>query len=405
MKASVLHVLDHSVPLHSGYAFRSQAIIEEQRAQGWATRQLTGPKQGACASASESVSGLTFERTPQPRFAGVPLLGHWALVRAIERRLDGLVRTEAPDVIHAHSPALNGLAALRVGRAYGIPVVYEVRAFWEDAAVDQGTTREGSWRYRLSRGLETWVMRRVAAVTCICDGLREAIVARGVVPERVTVVPNAVDAARFRYRPPRDAALADELGLSGCHVIGFVGSFYAYEGLDVALHALATIPNPGLRLLLVGGGPQAAALQALAQKLGVDDRVIFTGRVHPEEVPRYYSLLNALVYPRHAMRLTELVTPLKPLEAMAQGIPVIASDIGGHRELIRNTENGLLFPAGDSDALASAVRRLMADEVLAERLVQAGRDYVSAERTWAASVARYDEAYPPPRTAGFEVRS
>jgi glycosyltransferase involved in cell wall biosynthesis len=144
-----------------------------------------------------------------------------------------------------------------------------------------------------------------------------------------------------------------------------------------------------VRVLLVGGGPQEAALQAQAARLGIADRVVFVGRVPHQEVNRYYDLLDALVYPRKPMRLTELVTPLKPLEAMAQGRVLVASDVGGHRELIRDGETGLLFKAGDAASLVDAVVRLRGTSGLAAKLRQAGREFVEHERTWAASTSRY----------------
>jgi PEP-CTERM/exosortase A-associated glycosyltransferase len=296
---------------------------------------------------------------------------------------------------------LNALPALRVGRRHGIPVVYEVRAFWEDAAVDHGTTSENGLRYRLSRALETHALRRADAVTTICEGLRADIEARGVPEKRVTVIPNAVDTDAFQVDGVPDEALRASLGLADTTVLGFVGSFYAYEGLDLLLQAVGRLRDarPQLRVLLVGGGPQDEPLRAAAAELGLADRVVFTGRVPNTAVPRYYDLMDVLVYPRRSMRLTELVTPLKPLEAMAQGRVLVASNVGGHRELIRDDDTGFLFAAGDADALA---RRLV--EVLDRRaewpqLRARARRFVESERTWRASAARYVDVYRSVRQA------
>jgi len=399
----ILHVLDHSIPLHSGYSFRTRAIIDGQRALGWETLHLTGPKQGDGVRREETIDGLDFFRTPATTIGQrLPLAGHLLVARAIERRLLEVARRTEPDVIHAHSPALNGLAASRVARRLGLPLVYEVRAFWEDAAVDHGTTREGSLRYRLTRALETFVLERADAVTCICEGLRAEIVARGVDPQCVQVIPNAVDTARFVRDPPRDDALADSLGIGDRNVVGFLGSFYAYEGLDLAVRAIDVLRQRGrdVRLLLVGGGPQEENLRALVSRLRLDASGIFAGRVPHADVPRYYGLIDALVYPRRSMRLTELVTPLKPLEAMAQGRPVIASDVGGHRELIDSGENGLLFPAGDIEALAESIDALVRDPEQRARLVAAGWRRVDSERTWPRSIERYREVYAAVSPAG-----
>src|SRR5262245_40979563 len=196
----ILHILDHSLPLHSGYTFRTASILGEQRALGWETLQLTTPRHGKNARLEETAEGYRFFRTPFE--AGwrsrLPVAGVYLdEMAATERRLDQLVGAHRPDILHAHSPVLNALPALPVGRRRTIPVVYEMRASWEDAAVDHGSTREGSLRYRLSRGLESYALRRAAAITTICDGLRRDIESRGIDGARITVIPNAVDVNQF----------------------------------------------------------------------------------------------------------------------------------------------------------------------------------------------------------------
>ena len=397
----ILHVLDHSIPLHSGYTFRTRAILQQQRALGWETFHLTGAKQGVMEVGHEWIDGLDFYRTRQPAgpLDGLPVLNQLAIIDTLAQRLAQVAREVKPDVIHAHSPALNAIAALRVGKKLGIPVVYEIRAFWEDAAVDHGTSKEWGVRYRLTRAMETYALRRVAAATTICEGLRAEIVSRGIPAAKVTVIPNAVDVTDFSVDGARDAALATELGLDGKAVLGFIGSFYAYEGLDVLLEALPAMlkANPTIRVLLVGGGLQDKALKAQAQRLGVADKIIFTGRVPHDQVQRYYNLVDVLVYPRLKMRLTDLVTPLKPLEAMAQGRLLAASDVGGHRELIEDGKTGVLFTAGDPAALAARVLALLAAPSSWAALRAQGRAFVEQERTWARSVARYRQVYATAR--------
>ncbi|MFN3543465.1 MAG: TIGR04063 family PEP-CTERM/XrtA system glycosyltransferase [Thiobacillus sp.] len=393
----ILHVFDHTLPLHSGYTFRSAAILRNQRKLGWETFHLSGPKQLNCTVSEEDADGLHFYRTPKPTglLAKLPGGDPFAVMRAIEKRLLGLAREIKPDVIHAHSPVLDAVPAIRVGRQLGIPVVYEIRAFWEDAAVDHGSTREDSLRYRLTRALETWAVKHADAVTVICEGLRGDLVARGIDPAKITVIPNAVDIEKFEMGGRPDPELKLKLGLGASRVLGFIGSFYAYEGLDLLIAALPAILErmPDVKVLLVGGGPQDAALKRQVMTLDLMDRVIFTGRVPHAEVNRYYDLVDVLVYARHRMRLTDLVTPLKPLEAMAQGRLMVASDVGGHRELIDDGRTGVLFRAGDVDDLAARVVNLLQNEAGWDAMKQAGRRFVEAERNWAASVARYRGVY------------
>jgi len=393
----ILHILDHSIPLHSGYTFRTRAILEQQRKLGWETAHVTSTKHSADSPEEETVDGLHFYRTPPSDglLRKLPLLNQLAVVSTLAGRLEQVIEKERPDILHAHSPSLNGLAALRAAKKHTIPVVYECRAFWEDAAVDHGTSSEGGLRYRLTRFLETRVFQQADAVTTICQGLKRDISARGVPADKITVIPNAVDIERFTMDGEPNRELAAELDLSGKTVLGFIGSFYAYEGLVLLICALPAIlaKAQDTRLLLVGGGPQEKNLKKLVREMQLSDVVRFTGRVPHGEVNDYYNLVDIFVYPRLNMRLTDLVTPLKPLEAMAQGKLVLASDVGGHGELICDGENGHLFSAGDSESLAEAALEMMSQRIEWDQLRTAGRRYVEEERNWPMSVANYRKVY------------
>jgi PEP-CTERM/exosortase A-associated glycosyltransferase len=394
----ILHVLDHSIPVQTGYTFRTRSILQQQRALGWETCHITSSKHEGAKQPLEQVDGLAFYRTAAAGglLSRLPVLNQLAIIDTLADRLLQVAREVKPDILHAHSPALNGVAALRVGKKLGIPVVYEIRAFWEDAAVDHGTSTEWGMRYRLTRAMETYVLRRADAATTICEGLRSEIIAtRGIPASKLTVIPNAVNIEDFSIGSEKDLALAAGLGLEGKTVLGFIGSFYAYEGLNVLLQALPAMleSNPDIRVLLVGGGPQEAALKAQAVALGVQGQVVFTGRVPHSEVQRYYDLVDVLVYPRLKMRLTDLVTPLKPLEAMAQGRMLVASDVGGHRELIEHGKTGMLFKADDPQALAEQVLAMLAAQPRWPEMRAHGRRFVEQERSWAASVARYRPVY------------
>lgn len=393
----ILHVLDHSIPLQSGYSFRTLAILEQQRALGWETEHLTSPKHTRPFVAEEEIEGWRFFRTP-PNIGGmsaVPVLREWALMRNTERRLMEVVENIQPDILHAHSPVLNAIPALRVGKRLNIPVVYEVRAFWEDAAASHGTGGESGPRYRATRALESWALRRADAVTTICEGLRADIVARGISADRVTLIPNAVNMDEFTGGAAPDPELARSLGLTEQIVLGFLGSFYSYEGLHHLCQAMPRIlaQRPDAKLLLVGGGPEEGRLKTMVADLDLADKIVFTGRVPHDEVQKYYDLVDLLVYPRIPIRLTELVTPLKPLEAMAMNKPLIASDVGGHRELIVDGKTGNLFKAGDVADLANTVLRVLENRADWPRQLAAGRDFVEHERSWQKSVSNYIDVY------------
>lgn len=393
----ILHVFDHSLPLMSGYSMRSLALLEAQRRMGWETVHLTTPKHTMAGPTFEEVDGYRFHRTaPVPNYlARWPGLNEAALIRGTAERIRWIASYEKPDIIHAHSPALNAIAAAAAGKKLGIPTVYEVRAFWEDAAVGNGTDTEGSWRYRATRMLDQIAFRRADAIVAICEGLRADIAARGMPADKIAVVPNGVALDAFPYRRPAKEELRAKLGLGGKIVLGFLGSFYPYEGLDILLDAVALLRHErdDIALLLAGTGPAEEALKWQALRLGIEDAVTFVGSVPHQRVGDYYDLVDLFVYPRRAMRLTETVTPLKPLEAMARGGLVLASDVGGHRELVRHAENGLLFPADDAKALARALDAAITRRAQWPVLGRAARDFVERERSWDRSAAGYLRAY------------
>ena len=386
-KTRILHVLDHALPLQSGYTFRTRAILKAQEALGLSVAAVTGLRQGALPEGDSGDGSGSAQ--------GAPGLREWREVRALTDRIVEVAQIWRPDVLHAHSPALCGMAALRAARRLGVPLVYEIRAFWEDAAVGNGTGSDRSWRNWLTRQLENRVVAGADAVVTICSGLRDDLIARGFSADRISIMPNGVDLALFGTPLARDAALADELGLGTGPVIGFLGSFYPYEGLDDLIAAMPAIVavHPDARLLLVGGGPAEAALRAQAAASSAADAIRFVGRVPHHEVDRYYALVDVVCYPRKAMRLTDLVTPLKPLEAMAQGKLVAASSVGGHRELIEDGVTGTLFAPDDPAALALAMNRLLAERGGWDERRGAGRAFVERAHDWGHNARRYLSVY------------
>jgi len=388
----VLHVLDHSLPLHSGYVFRTQGMLGELRKAGIDTFHVTGDRQDGCGRDEEAVEGYHFFRTRATRLPVGTQLGTIVGLRA---RLKELVVRLQPDVMHVHSPCLNGLAALSVARKRSVPVIYEMRASWEDAAVSHGSTAEGSVRYRISRTLETAVLRRADHVVTICEGLKSDIFLRGIPKGRITVVPNAVDQAVIREGPVIHEADLPGLEERNRPLIGFFGSFYRYEGLEFLLSALPRIAQivPDVLLLLLGSGPEAGRLQTLVQQLRLDQHVRFLGRVPHQLIGDYYRAIGVFVYPRQSIRLTELVTPLKPLEALANDSVVVASDIGGHRELISHGETGWLYRPGDAEDLVGKVGQALTNHEHLRPMRERGRQLVLRERRWAAVCPKYVELY------------
>lgn len=390
----ILHILDHYKPHFSGYVFRTSYILKYQRENGLEPVCITSPKQGDVGSEKQEIDNVKIYGAQKYNFGNTPFLKEIKLMHSLRKRIEDIIRIENPDIIHAHSPSLNGVPALKAGRKYGIPVVYEVRAFWEDAAVDHRTFKEKSFKYRISRFIETRLLKKVDAVFTISNAMRKEMVARGIPEEKIVIIPNGVDTKQFST-VPYDEALSEQTNIRGKKVIGFIGSFYHYEGIDILIDAFSEIlgKDKDVALMLVGDGPEYAKLRETANKKGLNGRVIFTGKVPHNDIRRYYSVMDVLVYPRRSMRLTELVTPLKPLEAMALGKVVAGSDVGGIRELIENEVNGILFKPDSAESLSVKLVELLSNPALLETLSTQAVIYVNRERSWDKIIKRYLPVY------------
>jgi PEP-CTERM/exosortase A-associated glycosyltransferase len=393
----VFHILDHSLPHLSGYAIRSHNILKFQTAHGFQPFVLTTPKQGSSPEPVERFDNIEYMRTEYPAPGGVWQKPYWNevdLMRYMVNEIKQRVAKLHPQILHAHSPLLNGWPARIVSRRENLPLVYEVRAFWEDAAVDHGTCENDSLRYRMTKRLETMLLRKADRVVTLSQTMRAEIVARGITAEKVHVVPNAVDADRFTARPPRPELL-QKFGLESKKVIGFIGSFYRYEGLDVLMEAFEQIHAqfPDTRLLLVGDGFERKNLETRAGQSPARSAMVFTGAVDPGEVIDYYALIDILAYPRRKMRLTELVCPLKPLEAMALNKCVVGSNVGGIREFVVPGETGLLAQPDEAGDLAKVLCRLLDSPELCQKLGMNGRKAVLQNWHWPTVINRYKEVY------------
>lgn len=392
----ILHILDHYKPHFSGYVFRTSYILKHQRANGLNPVCITSPKQGGTGHEMREIDGIKIYPTQKCNFGNIPFLRENRLMNCLRKKIEEIINIEKPDIIHAHSPSLNGVPALKAGRKYGIPVVYEVRAFWEDAAVDHRTFKENSLKYRISRFIETRLLKNADAVFTISDAMKKEMSLRGIPEKKIEIIPNGVDIEQFSVVPYDNALrFKTEMNMINKKVIGFIGSFYHYEGIDILIEAYSEMikKNKNIILMLVGDGPEYATVHETARNKGLNGRVIFTGKVPHNDIKRYYSVMDVLVYPRRSMRLTELVTPLKPLEAMALGKIVAGSDVGGIRELIKDGKNGVLFKPDSAESLSVRILELLSDSEKMQTLSQGAVDYIRRERSWDKIVRQYIPVY------------
>ncbi len=399
MSLRVLHLLDHSWPVLDGYSHRSRSVVSAQADLGIRPSVITGPlhELDDPTASDLRLDGIQYLRTfdghgiaGRAIRARWPLLRELSVVRLLQQRIVARLASEPVDILHAHSPALCGLAALRVARSHRIPFVYEIRCFWEDSRVDE----EGSVRYRLGRGLETYVARRADAIVGIADSLLQDLAGRGIPSARLFHVPNGVDALRFAPQP-RDSVLAAQLGVENLPTLGYLGTLFPWEGISWLVPAAVELHKQGVafKLLIVGEGSDAAAVKKAIQEADAGGYISFLGRVPHDQVERYYSVMDVLLYPRKSVRLTELVTPLKPLEAMAMGKPVLASGVGGLRELIDPEVTGVLFEVGNSADFCRQASRVLKDSDFRRKLGENARQRISLEKDWKVLAQRYGGIY------------
>lgn len=396
-------MLDHSWPVLDGYAQRSRSIVEAQSQIGMRPAVLTGPlhEMDDPSSSDTTLEGVQYWRTKTDGgLSGRAILGRWpilrerAVVRLLRQRIKNVLDHEKFDVVHAHSPALCGIAAWQAARSHHLPFVYEIRSFWEDAELEPKKSLWKLLRYHLGRSLESFVVRRADATVGIARSVLQDLELRKLPAGKLYHVPNGVDVARFSPRA-RDTALAAELGLDGVPTLGFIGTLFPWEGVPWLVRAAAELHRTGVlfRLLIVGDGAEAPEVRKTIQETGSAEYISFLGRVPNDQVERYYSLMDLLVYPRLRVRITEMVTPLKPLEAMALGKAVLGSDVGGIRELIESEKTGFLFEPENTQDFCRVASRLLEQPNLRRDIGEDARRKVSIEKDWNVLARRYEAVY------------
>lgn len=410
VRRRLAYVLYSSLPwISTGYAVRSQRLARALGRAGLDVQCLTRPGfpwDEAPAALSrpapapdqirDEIDGVPYLRSSEPVF------GHWDnyanYIRKSADVLTARLRDVRPEAVMAASSHACALPALIAARRLGVPMIYDMRGFWELSRASRDPGFLGTPQYRYERFHETAIARSADHVFTLSDPMRRALIGRGVAPDRVTFLPNGCNPARFAPRP-RDAALADRLGLeTGVPVIGYAGSFPAYEGLEDLLQAAAGLKAAGhvFRLLLVGDEngtglrdmPVTDGLRHRANELGLQDWLVMPGRLPPDQIPACLSLIDIAAFPRRPLPVTEMVAPLKPVEAMAAGKAIVLSSVGGMTGLVQDGETGLVFEKGQTGDLQRQLARLLEDADLRARLGQAARNRARSQYSWARIAKR-----------------
>lgn len=388
----VHYLLHNSLPFHSaGYATRTHGLLKELNIAGWDVDGVTRlgypydmPGKGDIPDVPghDVIDGVDYLRllTGRQIEKKNPLFNY---VERYSAELINTARRERPAIIHAASNHWNGLTGVSVARKLGLPSIYEVRGLWEITRGSRNPDWAASNMYRYIARMEADAAKGATRVFTITGALRDEMVRRGVEHEKITVLPNGVDTERFTPIP-RDEELARELGVQGKTVIGYVGSVLDYEGLGLLIDAAGALAaeRDDFHVLMVGDGAELESFRDRVREDGLDRVITFTGRVPHEEVERYYSLIDITPFPRLPLPVCEMVSPLKPFEAMAMGKAVVASDVAALAEIVTPGANGLLHIKGEAASLTSELRRLLDDPELVRRLGTQAREWVVKHRDW-----------------------
>ncbi len=399
----VLHVMEHSLPRLAGYTIRSKYIVDNQRKEGIVPVVITSPLHGKTDrffKESEKIDGVKYYRTGEFNKVNMSaplllrLLRRYLYSRAYRKAIQWVGGCEGVQIIHAHSSYLNGVRANEAARRLGVPSVYEVRGLWQDTAAVVADIDPGHWKYKFIDKMDRKAMLEADKVVTISSLLKEEIVNKGVKESRLHVVPNGVDTGFFKPRE-KNPGLLKRYGLENRIVFGFIGSIRRIEGLALFLeHLHKLLAKIGdIKVLLVGDGDEVPHLWNIVDQQNLGELVIFTGRVNHDQVLDYYSVIDIFLYPRIDARVNQKVTPLKPLEAMAMEKVVVASDVGGLRELVVDGKNGLLFHVGDGDHLIGRCLELIENPSFRRTLATRAREWVVRERDWSKVIKLYNEVY------------
>ncbi len=399
----LLYLLNYALPqVSNGYTTRAQGLARGLKECGVEVHGMTRPgfpvDVGEKFTPSNTVEDIIYLHEAEPVLQrGIPLPKYMlGAAAAIERN----IRKIRPQAVMAASNQNTALPALIAARRTGLPFWYEVRGFWEMSRLSKEPEVEWTFNYQFQKELDAMTAREADHVFTLTGPMREELVERGVSRDRISLLPNSVDPSRFLPRPV-DRSLADELGIpEGVPIIGYVGSFVQYEGLQDLARACAVLRRNGLnfRLLLVGGdsatgkGPIACEIEKIAIQEGLEDWLIMPGRVPHEDVERYYSLIDITPFPRRAEKVTEIVSPLKPLEALAMGKAVAVPSLAVMSELVQHDRTGLIYEKNDTEALVTTLAKLIQDSDLRKRLGKAGQQWIKAERTWTKTAAGVRDA-------------
>lgn len=399
----VLHIFNTSIPyLNNGYSIRSSYIIENQIEMGLKPAVVTRPGFPNDFGKfmldidkeiiKECVEGVEYYRlTPSLFLRDTPTKQY---IDTFIKNICNIIDNEEPNIVQAASNYTIGLAGLKAARIKGKPFVYEIRGFWEMTTVSKYPDYENSEEYKMSQKIETFIARNADKVIVISNGLKNELVSRGIDEDKITIIPNGVDIDKFQIKD-KNRNIINKYQLSNSFVIGYIGSIVKYEGIQTVIKSIRILKDKGyknIKYLIVGEGKYKDALKDVVKALNLKENVLFVDRIPHDKVIEYYSVFDLCVYYREYEKVTNLVTPLKPLEAMACSKVVIGSNLDAIKEMIIDGVNGFIVE-GQEEELANKIEYIYNNYESIKTIGQDAREWVVENRSWENLTKKYLDVY------------
>lgn len=408
-KPKILHILNLSLPYLSGYSIRSHFILKNQKnfVHPYA---LTTPESFR-KKEPDIIENITYFRFPPDlgytlffkprtcqriRVANFYKWFYYNLLKTSLIYLQKLVETQKIELIHAHSIVDLSKYIEKIAVNYKLPYIYEVRGFLEDTHVGLGILKEKSRSYMKRQKKNTSLIKKADLIITLGKSMKEELINRGIREEIIKIVPNGVDTISLCPKPP-NINLKQKLGINKKYIIGYIGSVRRIEGIEVLIKAIKILirKNISVHLLIVGkyNLPYYKELKTISKKLGIEKDISFIGSVPHSEIRDFYSFIDIIVIPRINIRVNRLVTPLKPLEAMAMGKVVLTSDLPALRELVKPKISGDLFESGNYEDLANKLIYYISNPEARSNLGKKARNFVENNFAWSKIIKNYLSIY------------
>ena len=400
-KKRIIYNVSRSLPHHtSGYATRTHGLIKGLHQYEWDVQVVS--RKGYPAD-----SGIILKENNQTIIDGLTYtcdtsteVGQHTtpLDIYIDQSAKYLVKQAKhmrPLLIHAASNYICGMAGIEAARRVGVPSIYEMRGLWHVTRASKEPLYEYTEQFALAQKLELETACAADHVLAITEELKKWLIGHGIKENKITVAPNAVNLEEFIICE-HDEEYADSLGCRNKIVIGYIGSFVQYEGLDLLIEAVAMLPNhikEKVVLLWVGDGPVLKELIQMSNELGISSNMRVLGKKPFSTIPKLYRLVDICAFPRKGQPVCEIISPLKPFEAMAMSKAIIVSDVGPLREIIDHGRTGLIHSKDNPESLSQTLLQFINNEDLRINCGREARRWVEETRSWGAIAKTVSNLY------------